>query len=79
MVTSKKIATDISAASEAFLVSLNKALLDAKAECSPQEYEQFKKAVGAVVGGLELDMLWPLYKKHPELQPENLRNWKDET
>jgi pyruvate/2-oxoacid:ferredoxin oxidoreductase beta subunit len=79
MITSVELATEISAAGERFVEKLSKCLIEAQSSCSPEEYEQFKKAVGSVVGTLELDMLWPLYRKHPGLEPENLRDWKNET
>jgi len=79
MITSAKLATDVSAAGEHFVAALSKCLAEAKLSCSPEEYEQFKKAVASVVGTLEVDMLWPLYKKHPDLEPEGLRDWKSET
>ena len=79
MITSTKLATEVSIAGEHFVETLSKCLIDAQTSCSPEEYEQFRKAVGSVVGTLEIDMLWPLYKKHPELEPENLSDWKNET
>ena len=79
MITSTELATEVSAAGERFVEAISKCLADAQSSCSPEEYEQFKKAVGSVIGTLEFDMLWPLYRKHPELEPENLRDWKNET
>ena len=79
MITSTQLATEVSAAGERFVEALSKCLMEAQSSCSPEEYEQFKKAVGSVIGTLEMDMLWPLYRKHPELEPENLRDWKNET
>lgn len=79
MITSAKLATEVSTAGERFVKALSKCLIEARSSCSPEEYEQFKNAVGSVIGTLEIDMLWPLYRKHPKLEPENLRNWKNET
>ena len=80
MLSSKKIATDISEAGETFVAALSAALDAAKTSCTPDEFERLKRAVGSVIGTLEVDMLWPLYKQHPELEPETLRDWKnDET
>jgi len=79
MITSQKLATEVSTASERFVETLSKCLLEAQSSCSPEEYEQFKNAVGSVIGALEISMLWPLYRKHPDLEPENLHDWKNET
>lgn len=76
MVSSKKLASSIGTASESFIIELGKALDEAKVSATPEEYEKLKKAIGVVIGTLEIDLLWPLYTKHPELEPENLKGWQ---
>lgn len=44
-----------------------------------EEFERLKRAVGEVVGTLEVDFLWQLYKQHPSLEPENLKGWETPT
>lgn len=78
MVSSEKLASSISFACEAFIIELGKVLDEAKFSASPDEYEELKKALGVVIGTLEIDLLWMLYKKHPELEPENLKGWQNE-
>ncbi len=79
MVKSKQLAIAVGAAGETFVVALSKCLSTAKSSSAPEEYEGLKRAVGSVIGTLEVDLLGPLYREHPDLEPENLRNWKDET
>jgi hypothetical protein len=79
MIPPKPLATSVANAGETFVVALSRALRQAQTECSSEDYERFKRAVGAVIGTLEIELMWPLYKSHPELEPENLRGWKDET
>ncbi len=69
----KGIATAVSASGEKFITDLNVALNQARVTLSPEEYERFKKSVGLVVGTIEVDMLGPLYKTHPDLEPSSLR------
>jgi len=76
MVSSKKLASSIGTASESFIIELGKALDEAKVSTTPEEYEKLQKAIGVVIGTLEIDLLWPLYTKHPELEPENLKGWQ---
>lgn len=78
MLNSKQLASDVSAASEQFITALNEALNTAKTSCAPDELERFKKALGTIVCTLEMDLLWPLYKQHPELEPESLKGWENE-
>jgi pyruvate/2-oxoacid:ferredoxin oxidoreductase beta subunit len=79
MLSSKELATAVTAAGERFVEALSECLTIAKSSSTPEEYERLKRAVGSVVGTLEIDLLWPLYREHPDLEPENLRKWKDET
>ncbi|WP_124553388.1 hypothetical protein [Methylophilus methylotrophus] len=76
MVSSKKLASSIGTASESFIIELGKALDEAKVSATQEEYEKLKKAIGVVIGTLEIDLLWPLYTKHPELESENLKGWQ---
>jgi hypothetical protein len=43
--------------------------------CPPEEAAAYKRAVGRVAGPIVMDVLEPLYKKHPGLKPSN---WDDE-
>ena len=73
MISDPVHARAVSESAEAFLRALNEAFEAARHGMSPEEFESLKVAVGEVVGTLEIDLLWPLYKRHPELEPENLR------
>lgn len=70
----KGIATAVSNSSEKFIADLNSALNQARETLAPDEYERFRKSVGIVVGTIEVDMLSPLYKTHPDLEPETLKD-----
>jgi hypothetical protein len=77
MIQSKTLAEALAKEGESFIKGLNQALLESKTICSPEEYEKFKRAVGIVVGNLEIELMWPLYKLHPELEPESLKGWEN--
>lgn len=78
MIRSKSLAETLAQEGESFIIGLSRALIEAKAVCAPEEYERFKHAIGMVIGTLEVKLMWPLYKLHPELEPGNLRNWRNE-
>ena len=73
MISDPTSAQKISEAAEHFLGDLSRAFELARASSTPDEFERLKKAVGVVVGTLEVDLLCPLYKQHPNLEPENLK------
>lgn len=76
MISDADRARAVSTAAEAFLRELSLALEQVRATGSVDELERLKRAVGEVVGTLEVDLLWPLYKQHPSLEPENLKDWE---
>ena len=73
MIESTKLATSLSASGEYFIGELSSVLNTAKTTCSAEEWERIKRAIGLVIGTLEGEILWPLYKQHPELEPESLK------
>jgi len=38
-------------------------------KCSNEESEQYKKAMGKVLGYMIFEIMEPIYEKHPELNP----------
>jgi len=45
-----------------------------KTTCSPEEAAAYSKAAGRVACSIVMDVLEPLYQKHPSLKP---RNWDE--
>ena len=76
MIADPDSARAVSNAAEQFLRELSEALELARGTEPAADFERLKQAVGVVVGTLEVDLLWPLYKHHPNLEPENLKNWE---
>ena len=79
MISDLNSAQAVSSAAENFLRELSRALEQARGTARPEELERLKRSVGSVVGTLEVDLLWPLYKQHPDLEPENLKGWRTPT
>ena len=46
-----------------------------KQQCSGQEYKAYMKVTGRIAGSIVMDVMEPLYEKHPQLKP---RNWDDD-
>ena len=47
-----------------------------KDSCTEQEFLDYRKAIGAMMGGMYFDILWPIFKEHPELEPETMKSPK---
>ncbi len=73
MLRSVETATEVAKAGEAFVAALSEALSTSKASTSPEEFERFKRAVAIAIGTVEIELLWPIYRQHPDLEPPSLR------
>ena len=70
MLTDKNLAIAAIRLSEAYLIGLNLVLAEVQQNCSDAEFQAFRRAVGLSMGKVDLELLDPLYKAHPELEPE---------
>jgi phytoene/squalene synthetase len=46
-----------------------------RGQCSEQEYKAYIKGTAGIAGSIVMDVMEPLYKKHPQLRPHN---WDDD-
>ena len=76
MIPDRQRAVAVSKAAEEFIKQLSLALQTVQVNGSSEDFERLRKAIGEVVGTLEADLLWPLYKQYPDLEPENLKGWE---
>jgi len=76
MISDPSSARSVATAAEAFIQELSIALRVAQSTAKPEELEKLKRAIGMVIGSMEVELLWPLYKQHPSLEPENLKGWE---
>ncbi len=41
--------------------------------CTADELQQYKRAVGTVLTDMLIELMWPIYRLHPDLTPDGLR------
>ena len=51
---------------------LNESLIKAQNCCSAEEFNEYRRAVGVMLGKMYFDVLVPLFIEHPEINPEEL-------
>lgn len=73
MITSKKAAIEVTAAGERFVETLSKCLIEVQSSSTPEEFEQLRRVIGLTIGRLDTELLEPIYRLHPELEPPGLR------
>lgn len=75
MITDAAVARSISELMLDIFYRIDESIANVKRLCPAEEATAYGKAVGNVAGPIVLDVLEPLYHRHPELKP---RNWDEE-
>jgi hypothetical protein len=55
---------------------LNQILIELLKYAPPEKVSELKRMIGALMGGVLLDILHPLYDEHPYLAPEAMKTTK---
>jgi len=71
MISDSGTAKQISDLMQDVFCRLDESVAVVKQTCSPEEAAAYSKAVGRVVGPIVMDVLEPLYERHPFLKPSN--------
>lgn len=74
MLTDHDTTRDVLARLDRFNTRLIESIQRVKAGCPEAEFLAYRRAAGYVLGYLYLDVVRPLHKRHPDLEPEELRS-----
>jgi hypothetical protein len=44
-----------------------------KDTCTEQEFRHYRRAIGKIMGEMGVEIMWPIFKEHPELEPEEFK------
>jgi hypothetical protein len=55
---------------------LNQILIELLKDAPPEKVSELKRMISALMGGVLLDILHPLYDEHPDLAPEAMKTTK---
>ena len=50
---------------------LNTAIILALSKADPDDYETIKKSLGLSIARLDIEILWPIYRAYPDLDPSD--------
>lgn len=73
MIKDKKICEHIISEMNNCAVSLDQTIRMVQEQCSQDEFEKYRKAAGFVLGYIYTDVLRPIYRDHPDLEPSDLK------
>jgi hypothetical protein len=74
MISDQQIATQVSRLMLDLFRQVDESITSVRASCPADEVAAYQKAIGRVAGSIVMDVLEPLYAKHPDLKPTN---WGD--
>jgi hypothetical protein len=75
VITDREVATRVSEAMKKMFSILGAFVENVRLSCSKSDYEAYKKATAQIASRIVMDVMEPLYARHPELAPSN---WSDE-
>ena len=72
MIENKDVAREISKLMLDFGAKLDASVMLVQQQCGPEEFQRYKKVVAIIMGEMLLEVMNPLYAKHPDLKPKEL-------
>ena len=72
MIESKETAEEINKLMLEYGAKLDASVERVQKTCSDAEFKSYRKAVGIIMGEMLLNVMNPLYDKHPYLKPKEL-------
>jgi len=79
MINDKEVAKYIECLMRQISGEINESIIEIQEKCSPREFEEYRRAAGKVMGYIFLDIMNPIYKRHPEIMPDELKSNTDKT
>lgn len=73
MIERKEVAKEISDLMLEMGRKLDASVALVQERCGAREFDAYRRAVGRIMGEMLLQVMNPLYQRHPELKPEKLR------
>ncbi len=76
MIDDPNVAKQISDLMMDMFLRLDQSCQTVRKQCSDQEYKAYMKGTAGIAGSIVMDVMEPLYEKHPHLKPSN---WDDDS
>jgi hypothetical protein len=73
MIESAEVAMQINSLMLEYGQKLDASVRLVKERCTEDEFVAYRRAIGDVMGLMLLDIMNPLYARHPHLKPEQLK------
>lgn len=68
------VAREISSLMLEFYARLNASLKLVQQRCTQEEFTEYRRAIGLIMGEMTTEVMMPLYRQHPELEPPEFKD-----
>ncbi len=69
----REVAAEILALMREYSGKLDRSVQFVKDTCSTEEFIDYRRAVGATMGEMYVEIMRPIFHEHPDLEPEELK------
>jgi hypothetical protein len=73
MITNKKTARKVEKTMRTCSAALNQSVRLVMDTCSEREFKAYRKVIGQIMGAIYVDVMWPIHRRFPDLEPEALK------
>ena len=73
MLSNKETAREVEAAMRQCSAILNESVRGVMETCPDKEFKEYRRAVGTIMVDLYLNVMQPIHRKYPDLEPPELR------
>jgi hypothetical protein len=78
MFSNKDTAVKVNMLMVEYTAKLSASLKQVRDECTPEEFQTYKIAIGKLMGYAFTDVAGPIYEQYPDLMSDNLKAAKEE-
>jgi hypothetical protein len=69
----REIARQISQLMLEYFAKLNASVKLVQDNCSSEEFQRYRRAAATVMGDMTAEIMIPIFKEHPDLEPEDFK------
>jgi hypothetical protein len=73
MITNKKTAKKVEQTMRTCSAALDESVRLVMDTCSEGEFKAYRKVIGQIMGSIYLDVMRPIHRRFPDLEPEELK------
>ena len=69
----KEVAREINTLMLDYFAKLNASVKLVQQRCNEEEFQRYRKVIGKIMGEMSVEVMMPLYREYPELEPEEFK------